>query len=167
MTVEDDLLIAKDKIIIEGLPMPPSSNHQYATITRKGKSIRIPSKEVKAFKKQMQEWALEHREVVEKAKEWLKNKYQIQLERHYCLHRSKLWTKDYRLKKLDVTNRIKAFDDCLCEMMGFDDSQIWLGQEEKISIPDNIKECVIVILKPAKPRSLSCLILDLKRDILF
>ena len=62
------------------------------------------------------------------------------------LHRSRLHTKDGRIKRLDVSNRIKILEDALANWLGFDDSQVWHVSATKKEIPPGETERVTAIL---------------------
>lgn len=86
---------------------PPSVNSIYATDWRTKK--RFPSGEYKLFKK--------------KIAELLKN--QLPPVGIFCLEihlKGSFHTKKGKVKKLDLSNRIKALEDAMCEALEYDDS---------------------------------------------
>lgn len=56
----------------------------------------------------------------------------LSFERKFMLPRNKVYTKDGRPKKFDITNRIKALDDCICDAIGIDDRHIFQSYSEKL-----------------------------------
>ena len=167
--------ISKDHITIGCLPMPPSVNQLFKPYRAKGgKGKRIPSEQYQAFKGAMDSWYVLNIKTVIQFKEWIKNTAWdhnlmepelYRFDRYFMFHHSKLWTKEGKPKKLDATNRIKAFDDCFCGIIGIDDSFIWKGSEEKITVPKDYAECVIVKISPVRERNWQTLIGSLNQDI--
>jgi len=68
----------------------------------------------------------------------------FRVERYFCFQRRSLYTLKGKPRVMDVTNRIKAFDDQLAKLVNIDDSRFWMGIEEKVELPDGERECVVV-----------------------
>lgn len=115
------------------LPVPPPSNHQYIPIVFKGqqRARLVPSTELKEFQARAQEWFKEHFLVIGKARQvcadWQLKGYQIGLEAHFFFPHSRVWTQDGRLKRFDVSNRLKALEDQISEMISVDDSAFFFS----------------------------------------
>lgn len=45
------------------------------------------------------------------------------------------FTQKGTIRKVDLTNRIKFLEDCLCEALGYDDSRHWRVTLEKLDVP--------------------------------
>lgn len=60
--------------------------------------------------------------------------------------KERLFTKDGRIKKLDISNRIKSCEDCLCNSIGIDDSQIFRVVAEKC-VTDFDEQTVISLMR--------------------
>ncbi len=52
-----------------------------------------------------------------------KTRYRLEFE--FKFPAAKLFTKDERYKKLDLSNRIKVAEDAVCEVLGFDDKAVF------------------------------------------
>lgn len=55
----------------------------------------------------------------------------LRFSRHFYFPYSRIFTKDHRVKKFDVTNRTKALDDCISTIIGIDDRYIFESYSEK------------------------------------
>lgn len=104
--------------------VPPSINGAYA-----GKAKRYLSPKVKKFKKYTDQ------EVIKDPKSYfasrvLKGK---RLKFDMYVVKTDWYTKDGRIKKNDITNRIKIFEDAVMEALGLDDSHVWSFQIHKVS----------------------------------
>lgn len=135
------------RIIFRGLPMPPRMSDLYAR-TRSGKQVKCRNH---PFFKGMADYALMHGPTVRKARDRIGDDI-IRVNRYFCFHYSSLWTLAATPKIMDVSNRLKAFDDELAKLLQVDDSRFWLGIEEKILIGDEHPECVIVEISPYRQR---------------
>ena len=73
----------------------------------------------------------------------------FEVQRYFCFNYGSLYTKKKTVKRMDVTNRIKAFDDeVISGLIGLDDQYIWKGTEEKIEVVDDGPEFVHVSIRP-------------------
>ena len=171
-----DINFSSEQAILSAFPMPPSSNHLYVSFVRNGKNIRKPSKELNQYKKQMEKWKFINLLAMQKLHHWmeyeawqhdLKAERLYRLDRYFCFPYSKIWTKEGKPKKLDASNRIKAFDDCFCDMIGVDDKRIWSGVAEKVTLEETRQPCVIVKIRPIRSKDWKGLInsLHLNQDI--
>jgi hypothetical protein len=142
-------------VYLFGIPLPPSSNHQYATIIRRGRPIRIPSKETKDYEKIFKAWLIKNKEAITGAKEdivqWNKP---LSISMVVAFSRERLVTKDGRLKRLDVSNRTKALHDLISDALGIDDCLFVSCPTEKV-VADTYGEQVVVCIRPTELRSLS------------
>ena len=130
------------------LPMPPGQNHLYVN-RRNGGRFKNTSH---PFFKNIQAHYLKNKQWIDSLE--FSGLYEI--DRLFCFHYKSIYCKDGRPKKMDVSNRIKAFDDELCKMIGLDDHLFWRGTEEKILIDDDTEEeCVLVKIKRIEPRTLT------------
>lgn len=141
-------------LVLDRLPLPPTSNHMYATIMAGGRPIRIPSRESKAFKQAVQVWRLQNLQLSNLARAEFSG-HAIQIDRYFAFRRERLWTLDGRPKSIDATNFIKPLDDALAEyVLGFDDRWFWSGTCEKIQAASPQDECALVVLTQMKPATL-------------
>lgn len=138
-----------------GVPLPPSSNHQYATIMRHGRPIRIPAKETKDYEKIFKAWLLSNKDAIKSARESIVEwKKPLSISMVVAFKRERLVTRDGRLKRLDVTNRIKAIHDLMSDALGIDDSLFISCPTEKV-VADNYEEQVVICIRPSELRGLS------------
>lgn len=140
------ITIEVGRVKISGIPMPPQSNHMYAT-SRRGH--RFASKDLCGFKEAINAIMFLKREDLEDVRRKLQNlltyNSSLKIERFYYFLYERIYTKDGRPKKMDVSNRIKALDDGISTMIGVDDSWFFQGSEYKIASPKR-HEYVDVVL---------------------
>lgn len=135
-------------ILLAGAPIPPSTNHQYSTIVRGGKTIRVPSKEATHYKRLFAFWKLKNARAINAARDEIKAWGEpVEVCMYVCFSKERLFTKDHRIKKLDITNRVKSIHDLLCEALGFDDSMIVSASMEKCAV-EHVDEQVLILLRP-------------------
>lgn len=128
--------------------VPPSVNASYATNFKTKK--RFPSKSLIAFKKLFNSSSIHIFDGPTKTT--LKDFLNEIRSKKLCLivqvyfKRERLFTKDGRIKKLDISNRIKSVEDCICKAIGIDDSQIFRVVAEKC-VTDCEEQTVISIMR--------------------
>lgn len=141
------------------IPMPPSSNEQYwaRAVCRAGKWMGViaPSTSLTKYQdKTFDAWAKQSNVALLKARQFIQTEMlkgkMIAVHRIVCFPHHDLWTKDSRPRRLDGTNRIKALDDCLADVLQVDDSCFWAGSIMKCetSKPDPY---VIAVIKGHTP----------------
>jgi Holliday junction resolvase RusA-like endonuclease len=110
----------------------------YAIIKRGKKVFHIPSRQLKLFQKQITTYFFAMpRSLIARIPD-----QPLLIECYFYFPVSRLYTKKHTIKKLDVSNRLKALHDCLCKVIGIDDSQFF--EIYAIKIPHEVKECVDV-----------------------
>lgn len=117
------------------MPMPPSANNLYATIGRK----RVKSKGYKAYELAVQTWTLTHHQQVQMARglaNMLLPKRIIHAEMAFYQRRSSILTKDWKPKRNDTANRIKALHDVIAQFSYIDDCWFWSGDYRKTAIAE-------------------------------
>lgn len=140
--------------MLSGIPVPPSSNGQYASLFRGGKIVRVPSKEFADYKKAWAQWVKFNRESITEAKNSLLAwNSSIEVSMLLALDWERLVTKRGTMKKLDITNRSKILHDLLGETLLIDDSLFVRTPMEKCVAVD--VEQVILIMRPFKLRNLA------------
>lgn len=167
--------IHKDFISIHNFPMPPTVNKSYASaivktapkndwasyMKNQGKpgrggfvQRRFASKDLKNFKELVYSWALEPKlaGTLATARKLLALHIArgdvLEVQRYFFFHQSSIITKKNEPKVNDVSNRIKALDDAVVELILIDDKYIFTGSETKLVTPDDQPERVLVIIKP-------------------
>lgn len=145
--------------VLSGLPMPPSSNHQYAARGFKQGNFVLakiaPTGELNTYTDKIYAgWAAENVVAITRAREFIRNRMMtgemVRIDRFCCFPHTDMWTQKSVPKKMDGTNRVKALDDCLAESLKIDDSYFWASYVEKIETT-KAPYCIIV-LKGHKPR---------------
>lgn len=109
--------------VFEGVPMPPTSNKAYKSFVHGGRIRHVCHPDLVRFKGDFNAYSLLNRATFNLAREALAGAKLPSLG-IYCdfyFEHSKLYTKDGRLKRLDVSNRLKALHDCLADSLGIDD----------------------------------------------
>lgn len=151
------------KFVISGLPMPPSSNHQYAAMAIRGQGgawfgkIR-PTRELEQYVSLFAKWTLGHNVLMAKAKKFVRDEclmkgLMVQCDTYVAFPGTSLWTQKGMPKKMDASNRLKAMHDCLAETLQIDDSYFWSGYVEKLETRKD--PWVFVVLKPFAPRAVA------------
>lgn len=124
MEVEGDPNLKSKPIVrLTDLPLPPSINNCYSTIFRGKKPIRIKSRELRAFENQV--FTESKQCSLKTAQELCQSSKALRLRLELFFAPSRLYTLDNRIKKLDISNRIKAAEDVLCNLLNIDDSKIF------------------------------------------
>jgi len=146
-----------ESFIFWGIPMSPQSNHLYGQNKFTGRRFKNDN----GYSKDFQLWWQSNYKMMQEATRELtiaieKHALMIRVDRYFCFHTNSLYTKKGRRAKImDVSNRIKAFDDNLANHLMIDDKFFWKGTEEKIEVNEDVQECVIVRIRPYRPRTLS------------
>lgn len=115
--------------------IPPSINGAYG-----GKAKRYLTPKVRKFKK------LVEQAVYSDPKSYFASKSLSgkKLEFKMFVSCSNWFTKDGRIKKNDITNRIKLFEDAVMDALGLDDSHVWSFHVHKISSTFDVTYCEIL-----------------------
>lgn len=165
--------IERDFIVLRDIPMPPSVNKAYASViakrkedwsdyfTSKGKpkfyQKRVSSKDLKQFKEDMFCWSMGPKleGTLATARQLLdmhiKRKELLEVQRYFFFHRESIFTLKGEPKANDVTNRIKALDDSLAQLLLVDDKHFVSGTEMKVPTTSrDEKERVLVIIRPIR-----------------
>lgn len=126
----------QEKVIeLKGLPFPPTVNGMYGSAWSKKKKKHVRFKKDSFFDTEMTAYMYNHNiklnNIREKIKQYINEGYCLEVERWFFFPKGKLFTKKRTLKKIDVTNRIKALDDKVTEMLWVDDNIIFDGIERK------------------------------------
>lgn len=143
--------IISQMITMARVPMPPSSNNQYATIIRHGRPYHVPSAKLKVFQKEMARYGIEHSSMLpfyrDKVQYWLNDEKFLEVRVVFFFKKSQLFTLKDKPKKLDVSNRLKALHDMLSQLLGVDDSLFFKIAAEK-TISDNGSEYCYIEISP-------------------
>jgi len=138
--------------------MSPQSNNMYVSVYRQGKSKRVSSPGLIKFKKYCERWHLINRKTIGKASEFFKARieegHKIHFNREFLFNTKSLYRLDGNPKRMDLTNRIKAIDDAVCNMLDIDDKFIWQGKERKVEIKNGLPECIIITITIVKSKGI-------------
>jgi len=69
--------------------------------------------------------------------------YEMRVDIHLRTH-----TRNGNVRKIDLTNRVKFLEDCVCEALGIDDSHVFRVVLQK---HDSIDESTVITLSPFTP----------------
>lgn len=116
---------------LASLPMPPTINQSYAQAGRR----RVASSALKQFKAELASWGLLHRFELSRLRSAIEKteSSKVRLEFRFKFNRGQLYTKQGKNKKLDCSNRIKAAEDGVCKLLGFDDRDVFRVEAEKVT----------------------------------
>lgn len=110
-----------------GMPFPPTTNNLFKNFVRNGKMLRVTTDDYKEYKKEFAEVISDkkYEKSINKVQSYVEQNYTLKLSLTFYFNRKQVFCKDGSLKKNDVTNRIKAIEDCLCDALGIDDKQFF------------------------------------------
>ena len=130
------------------IPMPHSSNNMYKTNYHNGRRYKVA--EAIQFESDFSKWILTHRYQLGVLKNHLQTldpkKIEFKIERYFYFLHTDVYTKKGHKKKLDVTNYVKALDDCLFTELGYDDSLIMHSISRKLVGDTRHVECEISVI---------------------
>lgn len=160
---------------LANIPMPPSSNHQYAARSFPGKHAKsyegprtagfamariCPTRELEKYEKSLKEkWKNEGSNLVAIYKcravlrDWMMKGMYIRVETYAFFPYFGLFTKEGLPRKMDGTNRLKALHDCLAELLEVDDSWFWDAEVRK-RVDKRDREFCVVRFYPVEPLTL-------------
>ncbi len=120
------------KIIIKDFPYPPTLNSAYPT-NKYGR--RYTGAKLLAFKTQCDLWAKQNGNIftqIEALKKIIQlDKFYVEIKIIFSVPSSNIWTKEFKVKKSDVDNRIKALFDSLAKLLDIDDKFFSIGLATK------------------------------------
>jgi Holliday junction resolvase RusA-like endonuclease len=115
------------------IPLPPSSNNQYSAFVRGGRVVHVPAKVLVTFKADIRRYFESNAELMLLARASLAG-YPLAIHADFKFERTRLFTKKGTFKRLDVSNRLKALHDMVCEMLHIDDSAFVSISARKLSV---------------------------------
>lgn len=131
-------------ILLKGIPLPPTTNLQYSTFVKNGRIMRVKAKDSVAYQKEFYAWASLKADDINKAKSLLNETMELKIRANFFFSKDRLYTKKGKIKRLDVSNRVKLLHDCLADVLEIDDSQFFLCIETKVPVYNDACEQVIV-----------------------
>jgi len=134
-------------IVFDDIPLPPSSNAAYKSFVRGGKIRHVCHPDLVAFKRDFGLYQLSNLAAFRLAESVLKEpKGRLGIHCSFFVGSEKLMTKKGKLKRWDVSNRLKALHDCLAEALGIDDSLFMDISASKYVMPEKTRPSVRVEL---------------------
>jgi Holliday junction resolvase RusA-like endonuclease len=145
------------RFTITDFPMPPSANQLRSSFYNlKLKRMQHYDASVyKSYKAVCAAWAVKEAKALASISERLKIEISepgtiLILRCGFALRQKRIWTKDGRVKRLDVSNLLKALHDELSKCLGVDDRYFELGAAWKVCIADDAHEYVLVDIQTSK-----------------
>lgn len=160
---------------LTSIPMPPSSNFQYAARAFPGRHAKSFTGEKKAnfsmaricptsaltkYEKSLKEtWRNEPANLVAIYKcrallrDWMMKGLYIRCETFAFFPYFSLFTKEGLPRKMDGTNRLKALHDCMAELLEIDDSWFWDAEVRK-RVDKKEREFCVMRFYPVENQSL-------------
>jgi hypothetical protein len=132
---------------LKDFPMPPSINVAYANSIRGG---RHKTQTMIQFERRVKEWAMKCGPSLQSARirlSTMPKTHAIWIDRRFFFHYDSIITKSKRPRRNDTSNRIKALDDAISQILGIDDSIFWGGSESKEPTKIGL-EYVDIVLSP-------------------
>lgn len=123
---------------LNGLPLPPSENHLYVNVRRVG---RVKGPDYRRYEEAFYFWSLKNQKAIIAAIIALDGTKELSLRISFRFLRERLYTKKNAIKKMDVTNRLKAFIDLLSLHLKIDDSRFFNVYCEKV---EHLKEEALI-----------------------
>jgi Holliday junction resolvase RusA-like endonuclease len=114
------------------MPVPPSENSAYLNLPGRG---RCPSKTLRDYKDKIHVWSMQNHAFIQYLRRELHGAEVLKVDFTLALHYKSLYTKDFRVKRLDATNRIKCCFDCLSDILAIDDRHFFSGTYAKVICP--------------------------------
>lgn len=121
--------------------------------------MRVASRAYVEFKRKIKAWQIANGRTVEAARKEIRDFFKssfpeftrdcgFSFKRRYYFPTKMLYTKNGSPKKIDLTNRIKALDDCICFILEIDDSLIFESSEKKIESTNSDEAYVSIEITP-------------------
>jgi Holliday junction resolvase RusA-like endonuclease len=156
---EKGLMDQQQVIIFDDVPMPPSLNNAYPTVKTRTGFRRVKGPGLIQYRRDMMDYYLVNKRQFITTKqfvqEWLSKEWHfIQMDIAFAFAQDQLLTKQLKPKRMDLSNRIKAVEDMICELLGIDDSLVWGGFYEK-ALADSGKSHCLIILQQRPARALT------------
>jgi Holliday junction resolvase RusA-like endonuclease len=147
-----DFMHQKEAIVFAKLPIPPSSNHQYFLAKRGNKTYHIPSDDLKKFKKSMSIYPAINGPFFNMNKtgvrRWIEDGLLLEVRVMFFFRYNRIFCKDGKPKKMDVSNRLKALHDQLSHILEIDDSWFFKIYAEKCVAVESLNEESYVEISP-------------------
>lgn len=128
-------------IQLKKFPLPPPSNQLYSNISR---YRRCKSKRYLDYEKECKAWTIKNQEQLSKARDLLclLPKKNAALFSHKHFYQRRILSKDGSVIKNDTSNRLKALEDVLSNILMIDDKYFWSGSYDKSPVTNKDQEGV-------------------------
>lgn len=134
-------------IVIPDFPFPPSENNCYRNNSRGG---RCKSKGYRDYETMVDQWAMLNLNNIRRARQSIEFHNHISIEAQMGFATGRIFTKDGRPKKIDVSNFVKVMHDCLAKLLAFDDKNVWFFSARKCEVGLGESQRVHLVIKPVK-----------------
>lgn len=111
-----------------------------------------PSKKMLEFQKAFQAWKLQNEYQLGVIRNHLTNEFakadekKMMFERIFYFKKEDIYFKNGKIRRLDITNRIKYLDDFICKALEVDDHFIRKGSEELVLAENTNVSLTITVL---------------------
>lgn len=127
-------------IRIDKFPWPPSENSVYSSNGR----FRFANKKLKNYRINVTLWRTANQDLVRQLQEYKDKKIAVYAD--FYFEHERVYSLKGEPKKNDVTNRIKVFQDCLCDLIGTDDKWIFKFSCRKLTVEKHREPYVSVVI---------------------
>lgn len=112
-------------IEFKNIPFPPSTNQLHSDFVRRGVINRCRSPRYNEYKRDFAGYilrrSLQFEEARSEVQKWFGENMVCAIEFTFYYNKKALYTVDGKVKRNDVSNRIKALEDCFFEALNIDD----------------------------------------------
>lgn len=129
--------------VLTEVPLPPSDNHLFLNIPRKG---RVKGPGYRAYELEFEAWRLDRLIELRYLKKALNGAKRLQIDFLFNFEYGQLFCKDGSIKRLDVQNRFKAICDLLANAIGMDDRHFFKVSAQKLTAKKQSVEIRIKVL---------------------
>lgn len=145
------------KSVLISVSMPPSVNEYLAVV--RGRLIKTKVFReflVKALQEIKHDIYFKNQKAI--LKTWIHQDLTLDLNCYFFWSPDKVFTKGikamHKVKKKDVSNRVKPLHDAIAEAFDIDDMFFFKHSEEKCTDDRNLNPYVLIEIKPHKPRTI-------------
>ena len=144
--------------------MPPSDNALKMPVRRfaKGRSARVlalcDSPDYVAYKAAVNVWRMrnfnDYCDELGRLLTWYRAGKPLGVQMDVRVHHARLFTKEGKARRWDVTNLAKAVHDTFGAITGIDDSAFFDCRQRKVQIENDRAECIYLFIAPIKRSTL-------------
>lgn len=145
-------------VVFRGYPIPPSDNALKRPVRRfaKGGHGRVlamaDSPDYIAYRSAVNIWRMRnfanYSEELGRVLAWYRAGRPLGVQLDVRVHQARLYTKEGKARRWDVTNLAKAVHDTFGAITGVDDSAFFDCRQRKVKIETDRAECVYLLIAP-------------------